>query len=119
MTLKLSPEILRAGYEFLRATAPFKSWKLPHAEYVEFRVTDAVGEHGDYMLTKSGQDIISLSQETLGHTINVIAVLAHELVHMKMAHDGTIDEDDLHGERFQKLAKLVCRHHGFDPKVFI
>jgi len=119
MTLRLTPDLLRAGYEFLRTTSPFKGWRLPHSEHVEFRVTQTAGEHGEYEMTKSGHDIISLSGATLGHTITIIATIAHEMVHMHMAHNGTIDRNDLHGEEFQRLAKIVCKNHGFDWKWFV
>lgn len=119
MTLHLTPDVLSAGYDFLRTTPPFKSWKLPPSAEVTFVVSVAEGEHGDYKLTKSGEDIISLSSKTIGHTVSLFAVLAHEMVHMKMAHDGTINEKNFHCKRFQRLAKSVCKYHGFDPKVFI
>jgi len=29
MTLRLTPDMLAAGYDFLRTTAPFQRWRLP------------------------------------------------------------------------------------------
>ena len=39
MALRLTPEILEGAYEFLRATPPFRGWRLPHADEVEFVVS--------------------------------------------------------------------------------
>ena len=54
MTLPLTPAVLAAAYEYLRATSPFKGWRLPHCDEVEFSVTrhrDRMADHTTYCYT--------------------------------------------------------------------
>ncbi len=65
MTLPLTPEMLRACYEFLRSTPPFRRWSLPPGDEIGFHVTR--------------------NRTRIGGC---------------------------------RLARRICRRHGFDPKAF-
>jgi len=83
MALKLSPELIAAAYEFLRVTAPFRSWRLPPAGEVEFVVSRhrfAVGYHrGARRKTRSHE--IGISEVCVGHTNTLLRTMAHEMIH--------------------------------------
>lgn len=114
MTLPLTPEILRGAYEYLRATPPFSRWKLPPGSKVRFKVVrgrDAQGWHD----VDGDRHIIAISKDHVGHTIRLVTVMAHEMVHVTQ-HIRGMRRD--HGARFDKLGGRVCRYHGFDPKEF-
>ena len=117
MALRLTPAILEAGYEFLRATPPFRGWRLPHADDVEF----AVGARSDcfgWYERPNGQHRIGITLKFCGHTDTLLFYLAHEMVHLAQAIDGTAT-DGQHNADFGAKARRVCRAHGFDLKRFI
>lgn len=112
--MRLTPEILEASYEYLRSTLPFRRWKLPPAEEVEFHVIRKPGLFGDCE-TVGDQHIIRVSTAKVGRTQTLIETMAHEMVHVRLNGLGVKSE---HGSDFRRLASQVCRHHGFDPKTF-
>lgn len=118
MTLQLTPDVLRGAYEFLRTTLPFSRWKLPSPAFVEFVVSRTKDKRGDYELVANEIHRIRISDLNSGHTINVIATMAHEMVHLHQAHSKLPGRRVQHGAEFKRLAAQVCRHHGFDPKAF-
>lgn len=116
MTLRLTPGILASMYRFLCATPPFKRWKLPHSDEVKFRVMVSDQWRGQHSF-ENGQHTIDISAKKHGHTMTTLVTMAHEMVHAKVAEDGE-DKGAEHGPAFKRRAKLVCKHHGFDPKEF-
>ena len=42
--------------------------------------------------------------------------MAHEMVHIYNVSKGHTRSE--HGAEFQRCARLVCKHHGFDQKMF-
>jgi hypothetical protein len=114
MTLPLTPDLLRASYNFLRATPPFKSWGLPPGEGVKFRVTRSRKTQGDHLLL-NGAHTIRVSCVKVGYTASLLALMAHEMVHVVCDREGVRSE---HGASFKKRAATVCRYHGFDPAEF-
>jgi len=117
MSLPLTPEILRAAYDFLCTTPPFSKWNLPEGEDVEFQVMRSTALHGSYDKNAKGQHRIRLSGNTHGHTYSMLITLAHEMIHLheRQAGMATLAQ---HTKTFWKLAARVCKHHGFDPKHF-
>jgi uncharacterized protein YbaP (TraB family) len=107
MGLHLTPAILEASYELLRVSLPFRRWGLPHADDVEFHVTRHKDRDGD--CTDGDTYTIRISAERHSTLARVLETMAHEMCHMR---------DITHGSLFQRLAKQVCKHHGFDPKTF-
>lgn len=112
--LHLTPDILRAAYDFLRATPPFKRWKLPEGETIKFRVSRHRDTYAVCISQADDHEIVMSSLKT-GHTSSLICTMAHEMVHLHLHRRG---ESPHHGVAFKKCAALVCRYHGFDPKAF-
>jgi len=114
MTLRLTPDMLAASYDFLRATEPFRGWKLPEAEEVGFHVIRAKGHCADYSF-ENGVHLIRISAALHGHTISVLASMSHEMIHLRQQ---MLSDRGHHNARFRRMAARVCRAHGFDPKSF-
>lgn len=116
MTLPLTSSILEAAYELIRATPPFDGWNLPDGDEIVFKVTRSNRHMGEYYF-RNGKHHIAASSNIVGHTHTLIALIAHEAVHLhqKLA---CMETKGQHNAAFKKLAARVCKIHGFDPKVF-
>jgi uncharacterized protein (DUF885 family) len=124
--MHLTPAILESAYTYLRATPPFKNWKLPESDAVEFRViatrrnkkTNGI-LYGDFNLCagRDGLPVIRISCTAHKRLLSVQETMAHEMVHM---HQRQTDQKatSMHGPKFKRLAAQVCKQHGFDPKTF-
>jgi hypothetical protein len=113
MTLRLTPDLLRAGYDLLSITRPFDRWNLP--DDVTFRVARTRQDHG-WFRADGGKLLIVASSGTTGHLHTLFGTLAHEMVHL---HQHLTGMPVNHGPTFRKLADEVCRwHRDFDPKSF-
>jgi hypothetical protein len=117
MTLPLTKDVLRAAYNYLNETSPFCKWNLPDGEDVDFEVATGRDCYGwlttNRRLRKRPR--ITISSESVGQTATLIAVMAHEMVHL---HQYLTRQPLTHGPAFKARAKQVCRVHGFDPKTF-
>jgi hypothetical protein len=118
MTLRLTPDMLAASYEYLRACPPFKTWGLPEADDIAFSVTrhkdrfsHMVGEH------RSPNAEIAVSEHKVGCTRVLMESMAHEMIHLHQ-HRKKLDRGGHHNADFQRRAKRVCSLHGFDSKTF-
>lgn len=119
MTLPLTPEVIPAAYEFLRATRPFKAWRLPHADEIEFHATLSKSDFGEYThLCRTEHRYILISSVHVRHTDTLIRVLAHEMIHLHQALRGTETAGSQHNAQFHRIAKRICDLHGFDVKAF-
>lgn len=116
MSLRLSPEMLAAAYEFIRTSQPFKGWKLPEADAVQF----TVNAHKYWFGSHQGGPTchITISEATVGHTATLIRVMAHEAIHLYQYQAGLESRSTHHNADFRRRAGLVCREHGFDEKAF-
>ena len=112
MTLSLTPDILVATYELLLTTPPFRSWKLPPSDEIEFHITRSVKHFG----TCDGKSI-TISDRKHGTLSNLLVTVAHEMVHLREFQTGA-RSDIQHGAEFNKLADRVCRIHNFDRSAF-
>lgn len=119
--LPLTPDMVAAVYECLRQFPPFSSWKLPPAEEVEFRVSNQPNSMGEYTrYARTVDHIVIVSSLTIGHFATLASVVAHEMVHLKQALDGTEpSRAGGHNAEFRRLAKQVCKIHGWDCKAFL
>lgn len=123
MRLTLTPAVLEAAYNFLKATKPYSGWKMPDSSEIEFWVGRRRGEFGCYVSNgnKYPYHRIHVSAHMVKATHPLIATMAHEMVHVR---DQILDpswphtDDDGHGPKFQKMADMVCRIHGFDRSTF-
>ena len=119
MTLPLTPAVLEAAYAYLRATSPFKSWKLPHADEVEFCVTQHRDQEGDhYVYQRTTDHVIRISATTITTTPALMIVMAHEMIHEKQEIAKTARRGG-HNKEWHRLAKRVCATHGWDVRLFI
>jgi hypothetical protein len=114
--MKLTPEIMKACYEFLATTEPFVKYTLPDADEVTFIVSRENGLFGWHKLSK-GKHSIALVSKNLSHTCSIVRIMAHEMVHAAL-HENKCAGRSEHGKAFKALAAEVCKHHGFDPGMF-
>lgn len=117
MALTLTPDALRAAYEFLCETPPFNRWNLPSGEDVKFRVADSKQHFGWHTFDGQRHEI-AVSRALVGQTVTLIETLAHEMIHVHERHTGTCKPGVEHSAAFNRWAAQVCRAHGFDPKAF-
>lgn len=114
MTLRLTPDMLAAAYDFLRTTNPFKSWRLPESDALGFHVVRQPELSAAFGVEK-GIPFIRVSEIHNGHAATLLATLAHEMIHLRQYLTG---DREHHGPRFKRMAVRICRAHGFDPKTF-
>ena len=115
MTISLSPDMLRAAYDFLNETSPFNKWNLPDGEEIEFRVVRSRDKYAYHDLD-GGKQTIAFSSLTVGHTATLIRVMAHEMVHVHERRQSPSATG--HSRAFVRWSAQVCKCHGFDPKEF-
>lgn len=113
----ITPAMLETAYEFLRATAPFRAWKLPPADEIEFRVSRDPATYGRYW-RRGAQHVIELSARNIGHTATLMLTMAHEMIHLHQALRKSAGAAQ-HNAEFARLAERVCKAHGFDLKAFV
>ena len=110
----MTPDTLRACYNFLAETLPFRNWNLPDGDDVEFRVVRDPTVFGWY-IRENGKHIIGVSR-MFKHTDTLVQTMAHEMVHLHEHNSGPCGKG--HSRAFRKWADQVCKHHGFDPGTF-
>ncbi len=120
MSLRITPDIIEAAYEFLRTTPPFKGWRLPPADEVEFvvsRHTQFLGYHRG-MRRKLHSHEIGISEMCVGHTNTLLRTMAHEMIHQYQQRNRLETPNTEHNAHFMQMARRVCRYHGWDEKEF-
>lgn len=119
--MRLTPEILAACYELLRATRPFDRWGLPPASEVRFVSVESMsGGRGfaDYTPLKRGHKI-RVSEARHERLSRILETMAHEMCHVKQRCCRATRNSATHGKVFQRLADQVCKHHpDFERPVF-
>lgn len=116
MAIFLDRSVLAAAYDYLNTTDPFRKWNLPPSEDVKFKVVRSPAVRGWYRLDKAGH-VIAVSSRCIGHTLSLMAVMGHEMIHLHEAHAGACGRGE-HSAAFNRWAEQVCRAHGFDHKLF-
>lgn len=116
MTLPLTPDTLRAAYDYLAITPPFNRWNLPDGEDVTFRVIRAPTLRGWYR-REGTRHVIAVSSVCIGRTASLMELMAHEMIHLHEEQAGACTAG-MHSAAFRKWSAQVCRWHGFDPKLF-
>lgn len=114
--MHITPDMMEASYRQLCTSLPFRRWRLPHPDKIEFRVTGHRDRHAHHRAYKdgSGHEIgVSAAKVKSYHLLN--ECMAHEMVHIRQDQLGLRDK---HGAGFKRLAKLVCRRTGFDFEKF-
>lgn len=118
MTLPLTPHMLAAAYEYLRATPPFNRWKLPHADEVEFGVTrhrDREADHTTYCRTLD--HVIRVSAYYAKTTDDLLQCVAHEMIHAHQTRKKTETRKE-HNAEFNRVNRRVCSVHGWKIDAF-
>lgn len=110
-------QMMPALYEFLRATRPYRRWGLPPASEVHFTTLRKHAFRGDFTAGDArNMQRIRLSTRHIAFTDVALRTMAHEMIHLHLQISGCRESD--HGANFKRLAKRVCRVHGWDPLDF-
>lgn len=114
--MHMTPAMLEASYELLRTTPPFRGWRLPPGDEVEFHTINSGKFAADYRPLGGGH-IIRINTQWHASIHSLTKTMAHEMTHMHHALRHPKDTAH-HGKRFWAFAKTVCRHHGWSVKEF-
>jgi hypothetical protein len=112
MNLRLTPEVLKAAYEYLCTTRPFCNWNMPDADDVRFVVSKA----HLYGYSRDDRLEIGVSTYRVATSATLLETMAHEMVHVHLDRRKVKSH---HGKGFRTAARQVCREHGFEFKRFI
>ena len=119
MSLHPNHDTMVDAYDLLRGTLPFRRWKLPHSDDVEFHCVPLAGnaqaEH--YVRSDNERHVFRLNPKRHGTIFSVLQTMAHEMCHMREYQLGS-RRKGCHGALFNRLADQVCRIHGFDRGQF-
>lgn len=119
MTLRLTPDMLAAAYEYLRKTYPFNEMNLPPARKVKFSVKHYRDRFSHMQGYRRSTDVeIAISSKFVGSTAVLMASMAHEQIHLHQHTTKTETPKTQHNAEFVELADRVCEAHGFDRKTF-
>lgn len=114
--MHITPELMEGSYRLLLQSLPFRRWRMPHPDSVEFVVSlhrDRSAHHRAYK-DGSGHEI-AVSAHKVQNLQLLNECMAHEMVHIRQDQLGMRDK---HGDGFKRLAKLVCRRNGFNLAEF-
>ena len=114
MTFLITPAALAAAYEYLRTTPPFKNWKLPPEGEVEFHVTRHRDREADHKVKRRRDHIIRVSANKITTTDALMQAMAHEMIHGYQDGVARTDTRVVHNQEFHRLARRVCRVHGWE-----
>lgn len=92
----------------------FMGMQDPESDELGFHVVRDAGLSADFGV-RDGMPCIRVSEANNGHSLTLLATLAHEMIHLRQHLTG---DREHHGPRFRRMAARVCAVHGFDPKVF-
>jgi len=112
----VTEELCAKVYDMLHVTKPFVSWNLPDSEDVKFVVYNSLANRAEHQFWND-RHTIWVSKRHNKRLDDVIMVMAHEMIHVFEEHVG-ISCGHEHSDAFWKLAKQVCRIHGFDYDKF-
>jgi len=112
--LRWDADKLAKGYDILRSTMPFRKWALPPSSDIVFKVSRDSNLDGKFV---AADRMIVISQKAHQRLESMLRTMAHEMVHLYIWRKGSKDRAD-HGAEFKRLAKLVCKHHGFEEATF-
>ncbi len=117
MALAITPDVLRAAYDFLCETPPFNRWNLPSGEDVKFRVANSKQHFGWHTFDGQKHEI-AVSRALIGHVNTLIETMAHEMIHVHERQSGACKPGVEHSAAFNRWSAQVCLSLGFDPKAF-
>src|SRR5258708_23719946 len=112
MHLKLSPEILRATYDFLCELPPYNKFNLPAGEDVQFRLLTTRDRYADHYRRK-GKNIIRVSTSNVTSIGVLVRAMAHEMVHVYLDNNKIAGRHH-HGVAFRAIGRIGCKHLWID-----
>lgn len=114
--MHITPEACAAVYDMLRHFKPFKAWKLPPGEEVEFRVHKIkhLAEVSNYVRTD--EFVMWVSSHKHPTLLDLVQTIAHEMVHIRQHYTG--QKRLGHGKAFKSMGTRVCKELGFDERLF-
>lgn len=116
--LHLTPGILEGAYELLRATPPFRGWKLPHGEKIKFVVGANPHRRGHCWSDRWNHEIM-ISAAGASTLNEVLVTMGHEMVHVYQFLHKRDTPNTEHNADFKSLALRVCRYQLWDAKAFL
>ena len=117
MAFILTAEHLKASYDLLCTTPPFRNWNLPDSDDVVFK-TDRSRTMSAWQTFDGERHVICVSTACVSSIDLLNRYMAHELIHVHEAN-VRIDRNDVeHSAAWRKWAAQVCRAHGYDPAAF-
>lgn len=123
MSFPLTPLLIVSMYSMLRDCPPFRGWKLPEADDIEFRTSRRKDAHGEHIEktppTRGARYTIMVSTEKNGHLNTILQSLAHEMVHLAQAIARVPRRYEAHDNQdFVRRARQVCKTFGWDWRAF-
>jgi hypothetical protein len=118
--LPLTIETLKASFDYLATTPPFSSWNLD-SDNVTFKVARDHYTAGWYLAKGRGhrrKHLIAISTSCVSKTANLMAIMAHEMVHLHQEITGQTTQNTAHNNAFKCEAESMCAIHGFDPRAY-
>jgi hypothetical protein len=116
MRFGLTPDMLEAAYEYLRASKPFRGMKLPHPDDLVFRVSRHADRFAHFWAVNNNHWELAVSEVNVDSTLILLPTMAHEMIHLYQEKNKLLGN---HNEEFMRVAKLVCRYHKFDLTTFV
>lgn len=101
------------AYQMLRGMAPFCGWKLPTK--IETRVVSDASMFGSFETEPS---LITISTARVWDVNQLVATVAHEMIHLHQHRLKRLDADNPHDAFFLECAREVCVSLGFDKENF-
>lgn len=90
---------------------PFCHWRLP--SQIAIRVGRSRKEFGSYD-SPNGIHTITVSAALVGSFNGLLALMAHEMVHLAQRVRGTDENRTQHNRAWIRMARRVCRSLGWD-----
>ena len=112
--IPVTPNTVKAAYEFLRHFPPFNRWSLPPSNKITFYVTDFIWEDPEY---DAGKHTLRVSAVKLSKYHKLIEVMAHEMIHVREHVCGKWTKKH-NSAFFLKCRRQICKHFDFDPLTF-
>ena len=109
----VSKQTVLLAYQMLRQMEPFSSWKLPSR--VETKVVSDASMYGCF---EDSPNTITISTAKVWDVNQLVATVAHEMIHYHQSKLKILDADNAHDQFFMNCAREVCVSLGFDKENF-
>ena len=109
----VSKQTVLLAYQLLRQMEPFSSWKLPSR--VETKVVSDASMYGCF---EDSPNTITISTAKVWDVNQLVATVAHEMIHYHQSKLKILDADNAHDQFFMNCAREVCVSLGFDKENF-